>query len=106
MANPQLRTVAEDLEQVLASIKPKPVVRPPTKAEARDATGVARALFEYVLHKAPEDASYETLGEALAVGIRAASIELGLEEKALFGAIDTYVCSALRAAAASIEESE
>lgn len=102
MAYPHLKMLAEDLEKILADIKPKPVVKPSVTVE-QDLTQVARAVFEYVLHRAPEDATAEAVGAALSIGVESAAAELGLDEQTLFKAVDTYVCHALRAAQSAIE---
>lgn len=92
-----INIIADDLDQLLNSIKPKPVVKP-SVAQEQDTSIVARALVEYVLHKAPENCTAESVGGALSVGIDAASKELGINKDKLMDAVESYMMGVLGSA--------
>lgn len=98
MAQSNLKKIAEELEQSLASAKPSPAKPATPKAEQKVETGksadlnpIVRAVVEYALSRAGEDRTPAQIGEAIGYGIKAAAKELDLAEETLYEAYEAYL---------------
>jgi len=100
VANP-MKELAEDLDKLLLDAKPKPVI-PPSVTEKHDVREVSRAILDYVLHRAPENAVTEDIGFGLAEGIKAAASELSLKEADLLKGLEDLTTEILKAARESL----
>ena len=90
MSGATLKKLAEDLERLATGSRPKPVVLP-QKRQEEDASAIARSLLGYTIHRVPDGATAQQIGEAIAAGIRAASDEFSVKREKLFEALKTHL---------------
>lgn len=108
MANPNLKQLTEELEKSLAAATPSPKKPSAPKTEStqpkvetpktEDLKPVVRAVVEYALHRAGDNRTPSQIGEAIGLGIQAASKELNVNENALAEALDDYLGEVAEAA--------
>jgi hypothetical protein len=108
MSQSNLKQITEELEKSLAAATPPPPKTPqaPPKPEhpktdfskAEALTPIVRAVVEYTLHRAGESRTAAQIGEAIGLGIQAASKELNLNEASLVKALDAYLAEVAQAA--------
>lgn len=106
MSNAALKKLAEELESLATTARPKstfsikdyfgdlksaPHVTLPSKRREEDVAAIVRSLLGYTIHRVPDGATAQQIGEAIAAGIRAASDEFSIKRERLFEALKSHL---------------
>jgi hypothetical protein len=99
-----VKHIAEDLDAFLANVGPKKVVIEQDEATNKDAAKLARAAVSYTLSQADPKDTPQVVGEAVALGVRAASQDQPVNEATVRRAAISYLESVVEAAREALED--